>query len=257
MFATSDIFASFVATGALLSGGLAQCSSGSCISVYTDPVTHQVVITAKQIAPGSTASPRPRPTHSYTPRPKPQTPKAKPTTTIIKPLVRYNYRPVTRPRPAPSATKRAKVKVLTAAITSAVNLSDQISQLLPGNHLLYQPNSEPLAQLPVYFWSDAGSIFSIATSILGIGVNVSLSPSFAWDFGDGSTFTTSDPGGPYPNKTVVHTYSHPGQYTTTLAISWAGSWAAQGSVLPVLGGAIVQQLSAQISIGPAPTHYTG
>ncbi len=171
--------------------------------------------------------------------------------------MRYTYRPPTRPRPAPSATKRTKVKVLTAAVTSAVNLSDQISQLLPGNHLLYQPNSEPLAQLPVYFWSDARTIFSIATSILGIGVNVSLSPSFAWDFGDGATLTTTDPGGPYPNKGVVHTYAHPGHYTTTLAISWAGSWAAQGSVLPVLGGAIVQQLSAQISIGPAPTHYTG
>ena len=94
----------------------------------------------------------------------------------------------------------------------------------------------------------------MVTSILGIGVQVNLVPAFTWDFGDGSaSITTSTPGGPYPNQTVTHTYKKSGYYTANLTISWAGTWAAQGSVLPVLGGAIVQNMSEQINVGAGPT----
>jgi len=96
----------------------------------------------------------------------------------------------------------------------------------------------------------------MVTTILGIGVQVNLMPSFTWDFGDGSSsLTTSTAGGPYPNQTVTHTYKTQGDYTANLTISWAGTWAAQGSVLPVLGGAIVQNMSEQIIVGAGPTSF--
>jgi hypothetical protein len=83
-----------------------------------------------------------------------------------------------------------------------------------------------------------------------------MSPSFVWNFGDGTNFTTSSVGGPYPDATITHAYKSAGTYTINLAISWAGSWAAQGAVLPVLGGAIVQNATATIQVLPAPTDFT-
>jgi hypothetical protein len=236
-----------------------SCNGGPCVSVYTDPTTNQIVITANQNTPGTVAaSPKPKPRRTTAPvvrKPVVHTTvaKPKPSTWIpytLRPTPKYTYRP---------AVKKVvhKTSVVAAVTTAAVNLSDEITKLLPGNHLLYQPVSDPLAGVPVYFWSDAGSIFNIATSILGIGVNVVLQPSFAWDFGDGTTMTTSNPGGAYPNKSVTHTYASAGNYTASLTISWAGTWASQGSVLPVLGGAIVQNMSSQITVAPGPTNYTG
>ncbi len=83
-----------------------------------------------------------------------------------------------------------------------------------------------------------------------------MNPSFVWNFGDGTTLTTSNVGGPYPNNAITHTYKTAGTYTINLAISWAGSWAAQGAVMPVLGGAIVQNASATIEVNPGPTDFT-
>lgn len=243
----------------------ASCSSGPCVNVYTDPITHQIVITAHQYSPGSASdspkpvsTPKPQPTRTLTPKPKPK-PKPKPTPKstprapyAIKATPTHIYR-----RPVKRAAPRAsKVPLASKVATTAINLSDQINKLLPGNHLFYQPVSDPLSGVPVYFWSDAGNIFKIATSILSVAVNVTLNPTFDWDFGDGSTFSTTDTGGPYPNKSVVHTYSTPGNYTVTLTISWIGSWAAQGVIAPVLGGAIVQTITSQVNVSPAPTNYT-
>ena len=213
-----------------------SCNGGPCVNVYTDPTTNQIVITANQNMPGSA----PKPKRIYPPRP-------------------YVYRPRPKPVWVPYAVKTvvhkaAPKKKPAPSLTAAVNLSDQITKLLPGNHLLYQPGTDPLSGVPIYFWSDASSIFHMVTSILGIGVQVNLVPAFTWDFGDGSTsVTTSTAGGPYPNQTVTHTYKKSGYYTANLTISWAGTWAAQGSVLPVLGGAIVQNMSEQINVGAGPT----
>jgi hypothetical protein len=230
----------------------ASCNGGPCVSVYTDPITHQIVITANQNTPGSVAA-KPKPTRApVVHRPVAAKPKPKPVTWIPyapRPTRSYTYKPTVK-------KVVHKTGVIAAVTTAAVNLSDQITKLLPGSHLLYQPAADPLAGVPVYFWSDAGSIFNIATSILGIGVNVALQPSFSWDFGDGTQLTTNNPGGPYPNKNVLHTYAQSGNYLATLNISWAGTWAAQGSVLPVLGGALVQTVTATINVGPGPTNYT-
>jgi hypothetical protein len=149
-----------------------------------------------------------------------------------------------------------KKSTVAKVVTTALALSDQITRLLPGSNILYQPKNDAVTGVPVYFWSDTNTVFQVATAILGVGVNVVMNPSFVWDFGDGSKFSTSHAGGPYPDATITHTYKKPGIYTINLSISWAGSWAAQGSVLPILGGAIVQNATASISVSPGPTDFT-
>ena len=230
----------------------ANCAAGPCVQVYTDPLTHQLIISANQNRPGSTVVPHPAPAHTYKPRPKPvvrPAPKPKP-----KPWIPYKARPVVHRVYHPPVKK--KPSTIAKVVTTALSLSDQITRLLPGSKILYQPANDAVTGVPVYFWSDTNTVFQVTTAILGIGVNVLMNPSFVWNFGDGTSITTSSVGGPYPDATITHTYKRAGIYTITLTTSWAGSWAAQGAVLPVLGGAIVQSTSATIQVQPGPTNFT-
>ena len=231
----------------------ANCAAGPCVQVYTDPLTHQIIIKANQNRPGSTVVPHPAPPHTYKPRPKPVAPrqvvKPKP-----KPWIPYKATPVEHRVYHPPVKK--KPSTIAKVVTTALSLSDQITRLLPGSKILYQPANDAVTGVPVYFWSDTNTVFQVTTAILGIGVNVLMNPSFVWNFGDGTSLTTSSVGGPYPDATITHTYKTAGIYTITLATSWAGSWAAQGAVLPVLGGAIVQSTSATIQVSPGPTNFT-
>ena len=226
----------------------ANCALGPCVHVYTDPTTHQLIISANQNRPGSTFVPHPTPSRTHPARP----------TTVVKPKpqswIPYKAVPVVhRAYRAPVKKKRA---VVAKAMTTALSLSDQITRFLPGSRIFYQPTNDAITGVPVYLWSDTNAVFQVATAILGIGVSVAMNPSFLWDFGDGTKFTTSGTGGPYPDATITHTYTRSGIYTINLTISWAGSWAAQGAVLPVLGGAIVQSASATIQVSPGPTDFT-
>ena len=186
----------------------APCELKVCVQVVTDPATNQIVITAVQNKPGSTAKPKPKATRvarKYTPRP-------------------YTPKPV-----AP--------------------------KLLPQRTLFYAPKSGAVVQVPMYFWTDATSTFSTTSLILGISVGVTLTPTFTWNCGDGTSFTTDKPGAAYPDTTISHTYRAAGTYKATLMISWAGTWSAESYIYPVLGGNIVQNYSATYVLSNAPTKF--
>ena len=232
----------------------ANCAVGPCVQVYADPTTHQLVITAKQNRPGSTVVTHPTPVHTSRPRPKPL---PKPTPRVIPiPQKWVPYKAVPVVHRAYRAPLKKKPSTAAKVVATALSLSDQITRLLPGSKILYQPSKDVVTGVPVYFWSDTNAVFQVVTAILGIGVSVAMNPSFVWNFGDGSTLTTTNTGGPYPDGAISHTYKSPGIYNVELTISWAGSWAAQGAVLPVLGGAIVQSASASIQANPGPTEFT-
>ncbi len=57
------------------------------------------------------------------------------------------------------------------------------------------------------------------------GIDVVVTPeSYAWDFGDGETTVTADPGRPYPAFDVTHTYLDLGLRTITLTTTWSGRY---------------------------------
>ena len=224
----------FVTTTSMAATPTAKCQTKVCVKVFTDPKTGQVIIQAYQNRPGST------------PKPKPATPKPKPTRTW-KPRP-YVYRPYT---PRPKSTAKPKPKVVTA-----ISLSDQLTQLIPTKEIYYQPSGRVLTQVPVNFWTTTSANFATSVVILQVPVSVNLNPTFQWEFGDGATLTTTDRGAAFPNGKVFHTYTRAGTYTASLTVSWAGTWMADTLSYPVLGGAIVQRMSTNIVVAPAPTKYT-
>ena len=234
-----------------------QCTGSVCIDVHTDPTTGKVIIDATKIIPGSTPSPavkvpakakatvKPKPVTKSTPRPTPKR-TVNPTPRPYVRHVPYVYHP---PKPKPAKT------IAPAKVVAAVNLADQITALLPLRNIYVEPAHGAVAQIPTYFWTDTNSLFNTSTMILGVAVGVTLNPTFTWDFGDGSTLNSDQPGGPLPDRTISHIYKSTGRYLVTLHVSWLGTWSSGAYTYPVLGGAIVQSYSTQVIVAPAPTIF--
>ncbi|MBT0995549.1 hypothetical protein KIN34_14795 [Cellulomonas sp. DKR-3] len=63
------------------------------------------------------------------------------------------------------------------------------------------------------------------TNLHGFEIDVIATPSeYAWDFGDGSTLTTTSPGAPYPSFELSHTYERVLTATVTLTTTWTGKY---------------------------------
>jgi len=190
----------------------ADCISEACVDVFTD--NNQIIITAKKGDGGAVAkkpavvAPTPKPTLWFPPKPK------------AAPVVKRTYKPRVRV---------AKV------VTASVNLSDRLIKMVPTATIAYQPEFEPLVHVPVIFWCDLPTLFQSRVDIIGEVIDVALRPGFVWQWGDGEVFQTNEPGAPYPNQKVTHTYKRPGTYTITLIATWNGNFKHNGATRAITG----------------------
>jgi len=217
-----------------------DCAEKACIIVYTQ--NDQIIIEAKR---GNTTAKK---TIAQAPKKSTVKPTAKPTarplffppaavkTTVKKPYIKRTYKP------------RIKKS------TTTVNLSDRLTKMVPTAGVAYQPEFEPLVKTDVYFWCDLPTLFQSRVDIIGEIVDVTLRPSFTWSFGDGSVYTTTENGAPYPNGTIRHSYARPGSYVVTLLTTWNGSYTHNAQVRAVTG--TVKKISAAaITVVQAPTQF--
>ena len=212
-----------------------NCNTKVCVKVYTDPKTGKLIITANRN--GSSSTPKPAPTRTW--KPRPYTPKPKPTVTI-KPT----------PKPTTIVTRKYTPKPVVK-----LSLSDQLAQLIPMKDIYHQPAANALVQVPVNFWTTTPPTFKTSVVMLGVPITVYLSPTYLWDFGDGTRFSTASRGAAFPNQSITHTYNRSGSYIASLRITWGGSWQASGATSAVTGGAIVQNLYTEVRVSSAPSKY--
>ena len=207
-----------------------NCNTKVCVKVYTDPKTGKLIITANRN--GSSTTPKPKPTRTWKPRPytpRPYTPRPKPTTIVTK---KYTPKPVIK-----------------------LSLSDQLAQLIPVKDIFHQPATSALVQVPVNFWTTTPPTFKTSVVMLGVPITVYLSPTYLWDFGDGTKLSTISRGAAFPNQSITHIYRRAGSYSASLQITWGGTWQASGATSAVSGGAIVQNLYTQVNVVTAPSKY--
>ena len=217
-----------------------QCLDKTCVDVFTQD--NQLIITAQKGA-GKPAAASKKPIV----KPKPVTPKpVAPKPVAPKPKV------VAKPVPKPTVKPVRKV----AAKPATVSLSDRLIKLLPVGDINFQPESDGLVNVPVYFWTQTPQHFSAVVPILDLVVYVNLHSTFTWSFGDGSFFTTTNQGGPYPLGLITHTYRKNSNYPVGLKVVWRGSWSVNGVTTPISGEAITQSVSRQISIVNAVGRFT-
>ena len=213
-----------------------NCNTKVCIKVYTDPKTGKLIITAKRN--GSSSTPKPNPTRTW--KPRPYTPRP------------YTPRPYTpRPKPTSIVTKKYTPKPVVK-----LSLSDQLAQLIPVKDIYHQPATNSLVQVPVNFWTTTPPTFKTSVVMLGVPITVYLSPTYLWDFGDGTKLSTISRGAAFPNQSITHIYHRAGSYAASLQITWGGTWQASGATSTVSGGAIVQNLYTQVKVVTAPSKYS-
>jgi hypothetical protein len=125
---------------------------------------------------------------------------------------------------------------------------------LPTGGIAYQPEAEPLVNVPIYFWSDLPTQFATRVTVVGEVVDVLLRPGFVWSFGDGTFLSTTDAGGPYPYGKIKHTYKNPGIYPIILVQSWNGNWTHNGTTRAITG-TIKTTVFAVVTVVIAPTRF--
>jgi hypothetical protein len=209
----------------------------ACVDVYTQD--GQLIFEARKGS-GPKASATPKPVV-----------KAK---VIAKPKVVAKPKIVVKPKVAAPKKKRIVKKSAPVAV-AATSLSDRISKALPTTGIAYQPNFQPLINVPVYFWSDIPAVFRSKVDLIGEVIDVTMRPSFAWAFGDGSFKSTTDPGAPFPNGKITHTYSKPGTYPVVLVTTWGGTFAHNG-VERAITGEIRKVTALTITVVAANTRFT-
>jgi len=147
-----------------------------------------------------------------------------------------------------------KKKVVAKKAATATSIADRLTKLLPTGGVAYQPGFEPLVHVPVIFWCDLPKVFSTRFNIVGEVVDVTLRPSFSWSFGDGSIMQSTDPGAPYPNGSIQHSYLKEGTYLVTLLATWGGTWSNQGTIRAVTGEIKTIRV-ATVKVVSAPTMF--
>jgi hypothetical protein len=190
----------------------ADCETTACVDVFTQ--NNQIIITAKKgdggavVKKRTVVAPTPKPTLWFPPKPK------------AVPVVKRSYKP------------RVRVKKI---VTTSVNLSDRLIKMVPTATIAYQPEFEALVHVPVIFWCDLPTLFQSRVDIIGEVIDVVLRPGFAWQWGDGEVFQTTEPGAPFPNQKVTHTYKRPGTYYITLIATWNGNFKHNGATRAITG----------------------
>ncbi|WP_157544497.1 PKD domain-containing protein [Jonesia quinghaiensis] len=112
---------------------------------------------------------------------------------------------------------------------------------LKGSGITIEPDREDyVINLPVIMLTDPAPQI-LQTNLLGTNVQVKATPtSYTWNWGDGTQpLTTSDPGRPYPDHTVHHTYTSLDTFTITLETTWSGQFSIDnGSTWTSIDGTV-------------------
>jgi len=135
------------------------------------------------------------------------------------------------PGPPQECTAQVNTGAPLAAGPTTVS-NEQVAHLIPhGSGINRYPSGEIFVifkQPMMVCTSPEKQTFNI--TLLGTPIEVEATPvSFNWDWGDGQSFETTDPGSPYPNYTVSHPYEVTvNGYVIKLRTSWTARWRIAG-----------------------------
>jgi hypothetical protein len=101
---------------------------------------------------------------------------------------------------------------------------------LPQLTTQHQPPGNGLTGLPVIFYTDSPTTQTFTVDIRGFSVVIEATAErFTWHTGDATgQITSTDPGQPYPNQTIEHSYRS-GTYTAHLTVTWGATFSVNGS----------------------------
>ena len=108
---------------------------------------------------------------------------------------------------------------------------DVATLIVDGSGVFIQPpTGTVLLHMPLIAYTNPATR-TLTTSVGGTSVDVEVTPAtYTWNWGDGTTFSTTDPGNPYPNQTVTHLYAATADnVTVTLTTTWTARFKPTGA----------------------------
>lgn len=130
--------------------------------------------------------------------------------------------------------------------------------LPPGGVRVQPPNLRTLVNVPTNLFVEA-QVTVLDTTLVGFPVRVRATPrQFRWRFGDGAGLVTDDPGAPYPDLRVTHTYTRAGAARLELVTGYSGEYSvAGGPWLPIDGVAQVSSPAVTLTVLDAHNQLVG
>lgn len=124
----------------------------------------------------------------------------------------------------------------------AGRLSDVVVEDVPPLQPKMQPKGGTLIGLPAVFAAgQPATLGERRFTLVGFEIVLDGRASWTWDFGDGTVLTTEEPGGSWPDMTLIHTYSRAGLYPVSASSTWEAWFTVDGmGPWPVGGQPVVQ-----------------
>ncbi len=132
----------------------------------------------------------------------------------------------------------------------ARELQQRFDRLVPALAPAREPPTGIVTRIPVNFLSGQPAGLSPSShDILGRAVLLRPVVRWAWEFGDGATRVTADPGSAYPLGSIRHAYRRAGTYLATVRATWSGTFEVDGLGPFPVAGAIDQQAVIEVPVG--------
>lgn len=111
---------------------------------------------------------------------------------------------------------------------------------LPAGRLVIQPpDGLTLVNFDTNFYTTSTAPIARTVTLLGQRVTLEATPAtYHWDFGDGRTLSTSEPGAPYPRLDVTHNYLRTGTYRPSLSTTYTGRYRVGGGAWQEIPGTV-------------------
>ena len=142
-----------------------------------------------------------------------------------------------RPQSAPEEPAAA-VEAAGAGVPVVVTSSDVSKVMANGSGITRQPPGVKALVSKIVIVYTSGDSQTMETQVGGTPVTIVATPaSYTWDWGDGTTTTTKDPGAAYPDHTVFHKYSHTADNVViSLTTTWSATYSVEGGpAQPICG----------------------
>ena len=108
---------------------------------------------------------------------------------------------------------------------------DVATLIVDGSGVFIQPPTGTiLLHMPLIAYTNP-TTRTLTTSVGGTAVDVEVTPAtYTWNWGDGTTLSTTDAGQPYPNQTVTHLYAATADnVTVSLTTTWTARFKPSGA----------------------------
>ena len=134
--------------------------------------------------------------------------------------------------------------------SAETRMRDIIREQVPPLRPVMQPSRGVLPHLPVIFAARQPSGPATSThTIIGLPVQLTVTPRWLWDFGDGSRLGTADAGGAWPDRSVSHAYGRAGSARVAVRAEWNATYVVDGLGPLTVAESVTQDATLTVPVG--------